>query len=275
MKRQNLMKWESLYCSWSQSSVHLFFCGIGGSGSLFRCFNGRHLNRNTQIILWEEKKKKDDLNWWMSHFMKKPKRSQLAAQHQGHRSWCHGGRNTWFQIKQRPFYCCRHRPLWRADWGALRLAGSTYTAHALSLWQALCAGDGVGLPRSIATNLNFQLQQASLVSSHYGANNGPPHSRMFKDSISIGARPVATLSNGMHPKDSAMERSHNGRLLRDFHRVQPFKLWIHDSPEFAYSNGSHAKKHRHCDEWIECHWNLCLFNHNWIVLSLLYCGFLF
>lgn len=122
-------------------------------------------------------------------------------------------------------------PLWPAHWGALTLPGSTRTAHALSLWQALCAGDGVGLPRSIATNLNFQVQQASLVSSHYGANNGPPHSRMFKDSISIGARPLATLSSGVRPKGSAAERKYNGRLWRRFHRLLPFKLWIRDESQ--------------------------------------------
>lgn len=160
----------------------------------------------------------------------------------GHKADVTGGEMHDFKSNRSLFYCSRHRPLWRADWGTLRVPGRAYTVHALSLWQALCPGDGVGLPRSIATNLNFQLQQASLVSSHYGLNNGPPHSRMFKDLISIGARPVATLSNGMNPKDSTMERNYNSRLLHDFHRVLLFKLWIHDWHKFSYSNRSHTKK---------------------------------
>lgn len=170
-------------------------------------------------------------------------------------SWRDGERNTRFwNGTEASVSAADIGPLWPAHWGALTLPGSTRTAHALSLWQALCAGDGVGLPRSIATNLNFQVQQASLVSSHYGANNGPPHSRMFKDSISIGARPLATLSSAVRPKGSAAERKYNGRLWRRFHRLLPFKLWIRDEsqiPLFMRLTSKKKTKHRwRCDGWM-------------------------
>lgn len=43
-------------------------------------------------------------------------------------------------------------------------------------------------------------------------------------------------------KTARTERNYNSRLLRDFHLVLPFKLWIHDWPKFTYSYGSHAKR---------------------------------
>lgn len=245
MKRQNFSILESLFCSSSQASVHLFFCGIGGSRSLFRRFNGRHLNRNTHTSSCGRTNKKGrDLNWWMSHCMKNNKthtknaptwqRNMTAAD-----ADVTAKRKNMISNQTEAFFIFFLLQtlglLWRADWGALsaRLAGTR--AH------STCAVIVTGIvcrrwrrPASLyrRQSSNFQLQQASLVSSHYGHNNGPPHSRMFRDSISIGAGPVATLSNGMRPRDSAMERSDNGRLLRHFHLVLPFKLWIRDWSKF-------------------------------------------
>lgn len=96
---------ESLYCDASLSSVHLFFCGIGGSGSLFGCSNGSHLNNKerkkhlSDKLCSEthrstcERTRKGLLELMDESFYKKTKQNNkkqknipVAVQHHGHKA---------------------------------------------------------------------------------------------------------------------------------------------------------------------------------------------
>lgn len=104
-------------------------------------------------------------------------------------SWCNRNRKIIIYIKQKPFMNSDiglYGKLTKAHRVHTEVPDRARTVHALSLWQLLCSGDGVGLPLLYLRKSWLPTAQASLVSSHYGLNNGPPHSRMFKDLISMG-----------------------------------------------------------------------------------------
>lgn len=62
------------------------------------------LFRNTQINLWEDKKRFTWTDGWVILLKKrKTKKHPSGSATSWPQSWCHGKRNAWFQIKQKPF----------------------------------------------------------------------------------------------------------------------------------------------------------------------------